>query len=49
MLLEYSLNSSKKMKVAGTPFNFNFTKKNRIVKKAPELDENRIEILNFLD
>ena len=48
MLLEYPLNSKKKIKVAGTPFNFNFIKKNKKVKKAPELDENRNEILKLL-
>ncbi|MFL2661773.1 MAG: CaiB/BaiF CoA transferase family protein [Alphaproteobacteria bacterium] len=47
MVLEYPLNSSKKFKVAGTAFNFNFTKKNKAVKKAPDLDENRNEILKL--
>ena len=51
MLLDYSLGSKKDkgMKITNMPFNFSFVKNNSQVKKAPNLDENRKDILKFFE
>ena len=51
MIVDYPENKSgsNHIKVARTPFNFNFIKNKQKVQLAPELDEHRDQILKFFD
>lgn len=48
MILDYSDKNIKNLKVSDTPFNFNFYKSNKKAEVAPELNENKNEILKML-
>ncbi len=49
MILNYDHKLNKSIKVSSTPFNFNFVKKSSKVKPAPELNENKNQILKYFD
>lgn len=49
MILDYDHELTKSIKVLNSPFNFDFVRKGSKVKKAPELDENKKEILKYFD
>lgn len=46
MILNYNYDSIKNLKISGNPIKLSFVKKKRELKKSPELDENREEIIN---
>lgn len=49
MILNYDHKLNKSIKVSSSPFNFNFVKKSSKVKPAPELNENKNQILKYFD
>ncbi len=47
MILSYNYDSMKNLKVSGSPLKFSFSEIKKPVAKAPDLDENRMEILRY--
>ena len=48
MILNYKYDSIRDLKVSGNPLKFSFSKNKRSTSKAPDLNENRLEILRYL-
>ena len=45
MVLDYNYNTIKNLKISGNPLKFSFVDINKNVKKSPDLNENKLEIL----
>ena len=45
MILDYNYNTIKNLKISGNPLKFSFVDINKNVKKSPDLNENKLEIL----
>ncbi len=45
MILDYNFNAINNLKISGNPLNFSFMNINENVKKSPDLNENKSEIL----
>jgi len=48
MILSYKYDSISNLKVSGNPLKFSFSKNKKLASRAPDLDENRLEILRYL-
>ena len=49
MFLDYFLSNKKKLKVSGNPIKMAGIEESKISKKAPNLDENKIEIFKMFN
>ncbi len=48
MILNYKDKKVRKLLISGNPLNFSFSKKTKISKKSPDLNENKEDIIKFL-
>ena len=48
MILDYNFNAINNLKISGNPLKFSFMNINDNVKKSPDLNENKLEILKKL-
>ncbi len=48
MILNYNDKKVRKLLISGNPLNFSFSKKTKISKKSPDLNENKEDIIKFL-
>ena len=49
MILDYNFNAINDLKISGNPLKFSFMDINRSVKKSPDLNENKLEILKKIN
>ena len=49
MILDYNFNAINDLKISGNPLNFSFMDINSSVKKSPDLNENKLEILKKIN
>jgi crotonobetainyl-CoA:carnitine CoA-transferase CaiB-like acyl-CoA transferase len=48
MILNYKDRKVRKLLISGNPLNFSFSKKTKISKKSPDLNEHKEDIIKFL-